>query len=156
MIGVGAIIMDGDRVLLVRRGREPAYGQWSLPGGLVEVGEDLVSAVRREVLEEVGLDVEVLDLVAVLDRILPDAAGRVEYHYVLMDFLCKPLGGIPRPASDALACHYTPVDQLTQVALTAGTERVIQRARERLQGKHPPVYDRLLGTGLHQAPPGRC
>jgi 8-oxo-dGTP diphosphatase len=140
MVGVAAIIFRGDEVLLVQRGREPAYGQWSLPGGLVKVGEELHQAIRREVLEEVGLQVEVMDVVAVLDRILYDREGRIEYHYVLVDFLCGYAGGEPIPASDVLDCRFVPISLLSQIPLTRGTADVIASALETVQGVHPPIY----------------
>lgn len=141
MVGVAAVILRGEEVLVVQRGREPAYGQWSLPGGLVKVGEGLRQAVRREVLEEVGLQIEVMDLVAVLDRILYDQEGRIEYHYVLVDFLCEFSGGDPAPASDVLDCRFVPIAHLSRLPLTRGTARVITSALKKTQGAHPPVYD---------------
>jgi 8-oxo-dGTP diphosphatase len=140
MVGVAAIIFRAEEVLLVQRGREPAYGQWSLPGGLVKVGEELHQAVRREVLEEVGLQVEVMDVVAVLDRILYDREGRIEYHYVLVDFLCGFMDGVPAPASDVLDCRFVPISLLSQVPLTRGTADVIASALQTVQGAHPPIY----------------
>ncbi len=92
--GVGAVILDGDRVVLVRRGREPLKGFWSIPGGGLELGESLLDAVRREVREEVGLEIEVLGMVEIFERILRDGDQRVQYHYVLIDYLCEPaIGG---------------------------------------------------------------
>jgi ADP-ribose pyrophosphatase YjhB (NUDIX family) len=96
--GVGAVIVGvdaarGPQVLLIRRGQEPLKGEWSLPGGAVELGETLEEAIRREVLEETGLAVEVVEIVQAFDRISRDAAGRVRYHYVLVDFLCRVIGG---------------------------------------------------------------
>ncbi len=144
MVGVGAIIFREDRVLLVQRGRPPAYGKWSVPGGLVELGESLEKAVHREVLEEVGLNVRVRDLLAVLDRVILDRHGRIEYHYVLLDFLCFSDHGVPRSASDALACEFVPINLLSQYEMTDGTVEVIQRAYRRMEGGDFPVYDASL------------
>src|SRR5437867_5867862 len=89
ILGVGAIIIDSDRVLLVERGKEPLKGYWSLPGGVLEVGEKLVDGVRREALEETGLAIEPQSVVEIFERILRDVAGEAEYHYVLVDYLCR-------------------------------------------------------------------
>src|SRR5712672_893680 len=101
IVGVGAIVLDGDRVLLVKRAHEPLKGEWSVPGGAVEVGETLEDAIRREVREETCLDIEVGPIVDVLDRIRHDPEGRVEFHYVLVDFVCTRVGGTLRCGSDA-------------------------------------------------------
>jgi mutator protein MutT len=144
MVGVGAIILRDDRVLLVQRGRQPSYGKWSIPGGLVELGESLQDAVVREVREEVGLTVQVHDLVLALDRVIDDEAGKVEYHYILLDFLCECAAGDPMPASDVLDCAFVPVSSLSQYDLTRGTKQAILRVREKIQGIHAPTYDSLL------------
>jgi 8-oxo-dGTP diphosphatase len=144
MVGVGATILRGDRVVIVQRGREPAYGKWSLPGGLVELGESLHDAICREVLEETNLKVEVTDVVAVLDRVLPDPTGEVEYHYILIDFLCRSDAGDPSPGSDVLACRIVPVGDLDHYVLTSGTLVVVQKALAMARGEHPSIYDRTL------------
>lgn len=100
LIGVGAVVVDAGRVLLVRRGREPLKGQWSLPGGLLEVGEALTAGVVREVREETGLEVETVELIELLDRIHREGE-RVRYHYVIADYLCRVTGGELQAASDA-------------------------------------------------------
>ncbi len=89
IVGVGSVVIDGDRVLLVRRGREPLLGQWSIPGGAVELGETLEQAIVREVAEETGLSIAPVAMLKTFDKIDRDAAGRVRYHYVLTDFLCR-------------------------------------------------------------------
>ncbi len=140
-VGVGAIIFRENKVLLIRRGSSPALGKWSIPGGLVELGESLDAAVRREILEEVGLEIKVIDLVAALDRVIFDENGRIEYHYVLLDFLCESAKGDPLAATDADECIFIPIDELPSFDLTRGTEKVIRRAFEKLNEKVIPVYD---------------
>lgn len=125
IVGVGAVVVDGDRVLLIRRGREPMKGQWSLPGGALEVGETLIDGVRREVLEETGLEVEPLALIEVLDRIARDAEGRVQFHYVLIDYLCRMTGGDLCCASDAVDARWARRDEWEGVA--AFTVAVIEK-----------------------------
>src|SRR5438128_12402839 len=89
IVGVGAVVLDGDRVLLVKRAHEPLKGEWSLPGGVVELGETLADALMREVLEETGVPIEIGEVVEVLDRVQRAADGRVEYHFVLVDYVCR-------------------------------------------------------------------
>jgi 8-oxo-dGTP diphosphatase len=137
IVGVGAVVFREDTVLLVRRGKEPAKGEWSLPGGAVEVGETLEEALRRELREETGIEVEILGLSAVLERLFPDTAGKISYHYVLLDFLCLYASGEPRPNSDALDLCFTSLSQLDKFQLASQTREVIDRGREQLQnGKY--------------------
>lgn len=144
MVGVGAIVFRGNEVLLIRRGREPAQGKWSLPGGLVELGESLEAAVQREVLEETGLQVEVGGLVAALDRIIFDEERRIQYHYVLLDFLCRSEDGEPRTGDDVTASRFVPLVGLSAYNLTEGTERVIRRAFARKDLPLFSAYDPSL------------
>ena len=113
IVGVGAVVIDGTQVLLVRRGQEPLKGEWSLPGGALELGETLQQGVVREVLEETGLIVVPGGIIEILDRITPDeASGRVRYHYVLVDFVCHVSGGALCSASDAEEVRWVERDQL--------------------------------------------
>jgi 8-oxo-dGTP diphosphatase len=134
--GVGAVIVDerasGEPVvLLIRRAQEPLKGEWSLPGGAVELGETLEAAIRREVLEETGLPVDVVDVVKAFDRIVRDGDSRVRYHYVLVDFLCRVTGGaeLARPvtcSTDALEARWAGPDDLD--GLTPLSVEVIRKA----------------------------
>lgn len=128
IVGVGAIVVQGDRVLLVERGRQPLKGTWSLPGGVVEVGEHLKDAIRREVREETGIEVEPLRLVEVFERIMPDESGRTEYHYVLIDYLCSVTGGELKAQSDARQARWVPRAELASYRITEGTLAVIEKA----------------------------
>ncbi len=125
IVGVGAVVLDGDRVVLIKRGREPLRGLWSIPGGAVELGETCPQAVAREVLEETGLRVEVGPIVAVLDRIRRDEAGRVAFHYVLVDYVCRVASGTAAAASDADDCRWVTLAEASQYELTDGTLEVI-------------------------------
>ena len=131
VIGVGAVVLDGDRVLLIKRGHAPLKGQWSLPGGSVEVGETLEQAIAREVLEETGLTVDVGPMVEVLDRISRDIDGRVDHHFVLVDFVCRPSGGVLRSASDAEDAAWVPLSGLAPYGVAPVTVTVIQKAASR-------------------------
>jgi len=128
---VGADDQSRPKVLLIRRAQEPLKGEWSLPGGGVELGETLEDAIRREVLEETGLAVDVVDVVKAFDRIVRDADGRVRYHYVLVDFLCRVTGGADcgqaiACATDALEARWAGPGELD--GLTPLTVEVIQKA----------------------------
>ena len=139
LVGVGGVILEDGKVLLVRRGSEPLRGEWSLPGGLVEVGEDLPEALRREILEETGLVVHAGPMVEVLSRILRDGQGRVRFHYVLMDYLCRPQGGQLRAASDAAAACWVERSRLHEYSLPPETVRVIEKAFSLCHtGEEPP------------------
>uniref|UniRef100_A0A7V4XRQ4 NUDIX domain-containing protein n=1 Tax=Acidobacterium capsulatum TaxID=33075 RepID=A0A7V4XRQ4_9BACT len=124
--GVGAVIIDHGRVLLIQRGQEPLKGEWSLPGGALELGETLMEGIMREVREETGLLVEPITVVEVFDRIVRDEQGRVRYHYVLVDFLCRVTGGALACASDAADARWATLDELAPVP--EFTARVIRKA----------------------------
>jgi len=137
IVGVGAVIIEQNRVLLVQRGREPLKGKWSLPGGMLELGESLAEGVVREVREETGLIVEVLELVELLDRVhresIPDGE-RVRYHYVIADYLCRVVGGTLHASSDADAVRWierAEWNSHSALALDPVTIRVIEAGWQR-------------------------
>ena len=137
IVGVGAVVVDRGRVLLVQRGREPSKGKWSLPGGALELGESLVEGIVREVKEETGLEVEALELIELVDRIVRQPAPegrRIRYHYVIADYLCRVVGGELQAASDADAVRWVEraewnshsalmLDPLTVRVIEAGWQR---------------------------------
>jgi 8-oxo-dGTP diphosphatase len=130
IVGVGAVVLEGNRVLLVRRGQEPLKGEWSIPGGGLDLGETLESGVRREVVEETGLEVETRTIVEVLDKIVLDESG-VRYHYVLIDFLCVAVGGTLKAASDAADARWVAREELNSHSiyrLAPVTVAVIEKA----------------------------
>ncbi len=136
LVGVGAVIVEQGRVLLIRRGTEPMLGQWTLPGGLLEVGESLLAGVVREVREETGLTVEPIELIELLDRIQREGE-RIRYHYVIADYLCRLVGGQLQAASDADAVRWVEraewnshsalkIDPITARVLEDGWQRALK------------------------------
>jgi ADP-ribose pyrophosphatase YjhB (NUDIX family) len=127
LVGVGGVVIDRDRALLIRRGQEPLKGEWSIPGGMLELGEELGAGVRRELKEETGLDVEPLECILVFDRILRKGE-RVKYHYVIIDYLCRRKRGRLRPDSDAIDARWVRRKDLAQYHLTEIATAIILRA----------------------------
>ena len=125
IVGVGAVIIDAGRVLLVKRGAPPLLGEWSLPGGVVEIGETLRAAAEREAREETGLIVQAGEVLEVLDRIIPGEQGRPQYHYVLIDFLCRLAGGELRAGGDAADAAWAKKDELEKFKLEKPAIQVI-------------------------------
>jgi ADP-ribose pyrophosphatase YjhB (NUDIX family) len=138
-VGVGAVIVEGPRVLLIRRRFEPLAGEWSLPGGAVDVGETLERCVAREMLEETGLEVSIGPVIDVFDRITRDDDGRVRYHYVLVDYLCWPTGGALQAGSDVDAAVWVESSELGPYGLAEKTIAVIARACELAQKASGPT-----------------
>jgi 8-oxo-dGTP diphosphatase len=135
VVGVGGVIIENGRALLIRRGSEPLRGQWSIPGGTLELGESLQQGVARELLEETGLEVRVLDLIEVFDRIFPGDGSRPgeknhrpRFHFVIVDYLCERISGEPRAGSDVTDVALASEDELGQYHLTETATRVLQRA----------------------------
>jgi len=134
VVGVGAVIVHDDRVVLIRRKYEPLAGRWSLPGGTLELGESLEAGVAREIQEETGLDVDVGPVVEVFDRILLDGDGRVQYHFVLVDYLCRQIGGQLQAGSDVDDAVWAAPGDLARYQITAKATAVIERALSMVPG----------------------
>lgn len=127
LVGVGGVVIHRNRVLLIRRGSEPLKGEWSIPGGMLELGEELTAGVERELKEETGLDVAPLECILVFDRIMR-AGERVKYHYVIVDYLCRRKRGRLRPASDVIDARWVRREDLPQYHLTEMATTLILRA----------------------------
>jgi ADP-ribose pyrophosphatase YjhB (NUDIX family) len=138
VLAVGAIVADGDRLLLIQRGHAPSAGLWSIPGGRVELGETLPQALRREIQEECGLDVMVGDVAIILDRISRDAAGNVRSHYLILDFWASPTGPLPstvHASSDAADAGWFTLDQIRDLPTTNKLhDYLCEAARRRAAG----------------------
>ncbi len=128
MVGVGGVVIQDGRALLIRRSGEPLAGQWSIPGGTLELGETIAEGVRRELREETGLDVRVGELLEAFERIFPGAADRPQYHFVILDYLCEAMGGNPSPGGDASEVTLVAEDDLARYALSPAVTRILQKA----------------------------
>jgi mutator protein MutT len=124
----GVVVDDGGRVLLIRRGKAPDLGEWSIPGGAVELGESLDEALRREIREETGLEVAVGPLLEIFERVERDVAGAIQFHYVVVDYRCTVTGGELRAGDDALEAVFVDLADLGRYALRASAMRVISSA----------------------------
>ena len=128
LLGVGAVVFNDGKVLLIERGKEPLKGWWTVPGGLVETGERLEAAVRRETLEETGLSVKPVAVAAVFQHITPDAEGRTEFHHVIVDYLCDLEAGTVQAASDVAKAGWFTPEEAKQLKMAPGTPGVIDSA----------------------------
>jgi 8-oxo-dGTP diphosphatase len=131
LVGVGAVIVQDRRVVIVQRSNEPLKGQWSIPGGALEVGETLRQCAAREALEETGLRVEALDVLDVFDSIYSDPDGRTRYHYVLIDFFCRVVGGELHSGGDAAQARWITREDMANFAITETAQKVIGKALDR-------------------------
>jgi 8-oxo-dGTP diphosphatase len=134
IVGVGGVVIQGNRVLLIRRGREPLKGEWSIPGGMLELGESLKDGVRREVLEETGLKVRPLEVLTVFDRIEKNGE-RIQYHYVIVDYVCCPTGGLLKSGSDVLDARWVERQELPRYKITPKAAAVIADAFDWVAGR---------------------
>jgi 8-oxo-dGTP diphosphatase len=130
LVGVGGVVIADGRALLIKRGGPPLQGEWSIPGGMLELGETLEHGVRRELAEETGLEVRVLGLIEVFERVFADDDGRTKYHFVILDYLCEAVSGQARAASDVTDVAWAREDELAGYSLTPTATRVIKRAFE--------------------------
>ncbi len=137
MVGVGGVVIEKERTLLIRRGSAPLQGEWSIPGGLLEVGETLETGVARELAEETGLEVRVLELIEVFERIFPAPPGadgtpgdpaRPQYHFVILDYFCEIRGGNISAGSDALEFAWVREEELLKFGVTVAVNRVLRKA----------------------------
>jgi len=131
LIGVGTVIVSNGRALLIRRGRAPLLGEWSLPGGVLECGETLREAAVREAREETGLTVEVSEMLGVYERVIRSDDSRVRYHYVMIDFLCRPLSGEAKAGSDAEEVGWFSAGELPALGLTRDATDVVLKGLAR-------------------------
>ena len=130
ILAVGAIIIKDGRVLLARRGKEPSYGLWSVPGGAVDLGEGLRPAAQREIREECGIEVDLTDVIEIVERVVRDESGRIQYHYVIVDYLARWVSGELAPSSEVLEARWVPPEDFPQYQMTVGTAEVIHRMLE--------------------------
>ncbi len=128
IVGVGAVIVDRGRAVLVRRGTEPLRGEWSIPGGVLEIGETLRAGAEREALEETGLTVKAGEVLGVFDRVVPGENGRTRFHYVLIDFLCQRISGELHAGGDAAEARWVTLDQLPAIELAEPAAGLIRKA----------------------------
>jgi len=131
IVGVGTVIIENGRALVVRRGTEPLKGEWSIPGGVVELGETLRQAAAREAKEETGLEVEPDEVLEVVDRIMRDSEYKVQYHYVLVDFLCRRVSGEARPGADASELRWITARELESFPIADPAAAVIRKGLKR-------------------------
>ncbi len=134
VVGVGAIVLQDGKILLEQRGNEPSKGQWTIPGGVVEVGEGLETAVVRETKEETGLDVEVVGLIDVVDQVHYDDQNRIEYHFVIVDYVVKVVAGSAKASSDAADLKWVAFDDVEAFDLTPSFRRFFRTNRSKLAG----------------------
>lgn len=130
VVGVGGVVIADGRALLIKRGHPPLEGQWSIPGGTLELGETLLEGVKRELAEETGIEVRVLDPIEVFERVFHDDAGKVRYHFVILDYLCEALSGEARAGSDVVDVAWAMETELESYSLTPTATRVIRKAFE--------------------------
>lgn len=140
VIAVGGVVISEGRALLIRRGQAPLEGRWSIPGGILELGETIADGIARELFEETGVRAGALDLIEVYEKVLRDAGDRAQYHFVILDYLCELEEGTPHPGSDVTEVAWVREEELKQFQLTGAATRVVRKAfamaRERGKAAH--------------------
>lgn len=134
IVGVGGVIFDGASVLLAKRGHEPAKGTWSLPGGAVELGEKVIDGLKREIREEIGIEIQVGGLIRVLDRIIRDEERRIRYHYVIVDYWGWKISGEPKPGSDTSDICFVPLEEIQKKDIHREVQETILMAAKLREG----------------------
>lgn len=138
VVGVGGVVIAGGRALLIKRGHPPLQGEWSIPGGTLELGETLLEGVERELFEETSVRVRVVELIEVFERVFRDESGRAQYHFVILDYLCEMASGEARAGSDVTDVAWVAEGDLERYSLTATALRVIRRAFEMARERAEP------------------
>jgi ADP-ribose pyrophosphatase YjhB (NUDIX family) len=130
LVGVGVVVLKEDSVLLIRRGKSPRRGEWSIPGGLQELGETIYAAGAREVMEETGVSIGEPRLIDIIDAIRPDDEGRIKFHYTLIDLVADWVGGEPRAGSDAMHAEWVSFERVEEMEIWGVTKKIVSKARE--------------------------
>jgi len=133
LVGTGALILQDGKLLLIKRGAQPGQGKWSIPGGLVELGENVQDAMVRETKEEVGLDVEAIKLMDVFDSVTLDSHRRIQYHFVVVNFLVRIVGGSLQTASDILESRWVPIEEVERFNLTKSFRAFFEKHHEKIK-----------------------
>jgi 8-oxo-dGTP diphosphatase len=135
IVAVGGVAIHESRVLLVRRGQPPLEGRWSIPGGILEVGETIAEGIERELMEETGVRVRVLELIEIYEKVMRDEENRPQYHFVILDYACEVVEGTARAGGDVTEVKWASEQELDALALTGAAKRVIRRAFSAMRGR---------------------
>ena len=135
VVAVGGVVIADSRALLIRRGQPPLEGRWSIPGGILELGETISEGIARELMEETGIDAKPLELLEVYEKVFRDASGRAQYHFVILDYLCELRGGTAQAGGDVTAVVWASEAELSQYGLTGAAMRVITKAFAATRGR---------------------
>ncbi len=135
IVAVGGVVIHDSQVLLIRRGQPPLEGRWSIPGGILEVGETIAEGIERELKEETGIAIRVLELIEIYEKVLRDEENQPQYHFVILDYLCEFVEGTARPGGDVIEVVWAGEQQLDSLAVTGAAKRVIRKALSAVRGR---------------------